>query len=303
MSVTSSWRHGLALLAAAILLAGWSVRADAISGVRFSPGGAITQTGIFRARDFASNVVVECPITLSGSFATSLVAIGEGSPVVGSITGLTSGTCTKGSIRVILNLPASLRLTTPTRTAAAGAISGGRLATNMGIRTTLSRGEECLLGFAELTEVTVEALGNNEYVWGRSFVVTLECSFIALGFFEVTAPSPRQVATFLPGNESITGFTPNPVVFGTVEVGVVAKRTVTIESVAGGRIEEIVVTSQRYFAITDPNGCRGRTLEAGGSCDINVLLSAPTESGRSVSDTLTVRIGETRYSGTLRAST
>jgi hypothetical protein len=88
-----------------------------------------------------------------------------------------------------------------------------------------------------------------------------------------------------------------------VRPGELAQRTVTIGSTAGGRIEEIVVTSQRYFAITDPNGCRGTTLAARGTCNINVLLSAPAEAGRSVTDTLTVRIAERRFEGTLRAST
>jgi hypothetical protein len=120
---------------------------------------------------------------------------------------------------------------------------------------------------------------------------------------EVAAPSPRQVATFLTGNEVIDGFTPSPVVFGTVSPGELRQIAVTIGSSAGGRIEEIVVTTQRYFAITDPNECRGRTLAARGTCDINVILSAPTEAGRSVSDTLTVRIAERRFAGTLRAST
>lgn len=290
-------RHSLGLLAALVLLAGWSASADAISGVRFSPGGSITQTGTLSVESG-----VACPVTISGSFATTLVSIGEGeTPVVGSVTGLSSGTCTRGSIRAILNLPAALRMISPNRTVPAGAVSTMNLMTNMGIRVLLSTGTECLAGSINWLPF-LEALGNNEYTLGRSFNFPAACGFGTMTL-ELTAPSPTQVATFLPGNEVIDGFTPRPVVFRTVSPGELSRQTVTIGSAAGGRIEEIVVTSQRYFAITDPNGCRGRTLEARGTCNINVILSAPAESGRSVSDTLTVRIAERRFEGTLRAST
>jgi hypothetical protein len=303
VSVRSPKRHGLALLAAAMLLVSWAVDAGAISGVRFNPGGSITQTGTFRVIG-SGEERVECPITLSGSFATTLVTVGETQPSVGSHTGLTSGTCTRGSIRTVLSLPSTFTLQSPTRTAPAGSISTMELRSNVGIRVLFSGGFECLL--PRLIEgVSLEAIGNNEYVLERApFVTSVECgAFGPFAWFELNAPSPRQVATFLTGNEVIDGFTPRPVVFGTVSPGALDQETVTIGSSAGGRIEEIVVTSQRYFAITDPNGCRGRVLEARGTCNINVLLSAPTESGRTVTDTLTVRIAERRFEGQLRAST
>lgn len=296
-------RRGLAVLAAVMLLVGCSAAAHAVSGVTFSPGGSITQTGTFRALGFGGATVVECPITLSGSFATTLVTVGETTPTVGSYTGLTSGTCARGSIRTVLNLPAALRLRAPARTAPAGSVGSVELDTNVGIRVRLSTGEECLLP-SLFASMSVEALGDDEYALGRTLFGTFECpSSIAQAIFDLAAPSPRQVVTFLTGNEVIDGFTPRPLVFKTVRAGEVAQRTVTIGSSAGGRIEEVVVTTQRYFAITDPNECRGRTLAARGTCDINVLLSAPTESGRTVTDRLTVTIAGRRFEGTLRAST
>jgi hypothetical protein len=293
-------RHALALLVAFMLLVGCPVGAEAISGVSFSPGGSITQTGTFTVNDISGRAV-ECPVTLSGSFSSTLVSVAETTPSVGSYTGLASGTCARGSITSVLNLPSTLRMVGPARTAPAGNIVELLLMSSIGIRVRMSSGIECLLpGWSAF--MSAGALGNNEYSLERTTFWTNECVSGA-GIFSLAAPSPRQVATFLRGNEVINGFTPSPVVFGTVRVGELTQRTVTIGYSAGGRLEEIVVTTQSYFAITDPNGCRGRTLEARGTCDINVILSAPTEAGRSVSDTLTVRIAERRFEGTLRAST
>jgi len=291
-------RRGLVMFVVGSLLLGCAVSAHALSGVIFSPGGAMTQSGTFRVGS-----LVECPITLSGSLASTLVSISEGIPSVGSLTGLRSGTCSRGSISAVLNLPSTVHLGEPSSSTPAGSVGRVLYESNIGIRVSLSGGGECLLG-GLVFGGAVEALGNNEYALGREeFASLTECRGV-FPLFALGAPNPRQVATFLPGGgETINGFTPNPVVFGTVGVGELVQRTVTVGSSAGGRIEEIVVTTQRYFAITDPNGCRGRTLEARGTCNINVILSAPAESGRSISDTLTVRIAETRFSGTLRAST
>jgi len=298
-------RHGLTLLAVVMFVGGYAADAEAISGVTFTPGGSVTQTGTFNVEIGGGGYVVECPITLSGSFATTLVTIGEGAPTVGSRTGLTSGSCARGSIVSVLSLPRTLRLTSPTRTAPAGNVERLEYSGSVGIRVRLSTGEECLFSAAGLDLQSVEAMENNEYTLGPESIETLSICGVRTIFniVALNAPVPRQVATFLTGNEVIDGFTPRPVAFGTVRVGELTQRTVTIGSAAGGRVEEIVVTAQRYFAITDPNGCRGRTLAASGTCNINVLLSAPTESGRTVTDTLTVRIGERRFEGTLRAST
>ena len=298
MSVKLFTRHCVALLSAVALLVGYSANASALTGVTFTPGEAITQTGIFKTG--ISPITVECPITLSGSFASGLTAI-RGGEVVGAITGWNTGTCTRGSIISVLNIPSPLRLMAPASTNPAGSVSSLQLSSNVGIRVRLSTGGECLIP-AFTSNFMLEALGDNEYEVRRSLDGGL-CGGSTPALVEMSAPTPAQVATFLVGNEVIDGFTPRPLVFKTVRAGALAQRTVTIGSVAGGRIEEIVVTSQRYFAITDPNGCRGRTLAARGTCDINVLLSAPAEAGRVVTDTLTVRIAERRFEGTLRAST
>ncbi|MBS1870117.1 MAG: hypothetical protein JSS99_10660 [Actinobacteria bacterium] len=276
----------------------------ALTGMSFSPGRSVTQTGTFRVtRSGEGTVVVECPITLSGSFAEGLVAVREGEePSFGSLSSLSSGSCTRGSITAILGFPVSMRWSSSSDTAPAGAMLQLSSLFIVSIRARLSTGEECRFEGLGVT-FPLEGLGNNEYALGRGSMPLFECGFVYLPTVSFSAPSPSQVVTFLPGNEVINGFTPNPLVFGTVRAGELVQRTVTIGSSAGGRIEEIVVTSQRYFAITDPNGCRSRTLEARGTCNINVILSAPTEAGRAVSDTLTVRIAERRFSGTLRATT
>jgi len=296
---TSPRRLGLTLFVTVALLVGCSAAAEAISGVTLSPGEAITQTGTLRA--ILTSTVLECPVTLSGSLMSTLVTVGEAAPAVGSVSELRFGSCATGSIRAMLNIPATLSMSQPTRTVPAGSVTELQFSSNIGIRMRFSSGEECLVGNLYLMP-SLEALGRNEYALGRSTYTALCGAFTAV-VLESAAVSPRQVATFLTGNEVIDGFTPRPVVFGTVRAGEVAQIAVTIGSSAGGRIEEIAVTSQRYFAITDPNGCRGTTLGARGTCSINVIASVPAETGRTVTDTLTVRIAERRFSGTLRAST
>lgn len=299
MSIRSPRRLGLTLFATVMLLVVCSGAAGAISGVSFSPGEAITQTGTLRA--ILSSTVLECPVTLSGSLMSSLITVGEAAPAVGSVSELRFGTCARGSIRTVLNVPATLTMTQPTRTVPAGSVSEILFSSNVGIRMRFSTGEECLVGNLYLM-TSVEALGRNEYALGRG-TYTAFCGAFTAVILEAAAVTPRQVATFLTGNEVIDGFTPRPVVFGTVRAGEVAQIAVTIGSSAGGRIEEIAVASQRYFAITDPNGCRGTTLAARGTCNINVIASVPAETGRTVTDTLTVTTAERRFVGTLRAST
>ncbi|HEX7291222.1 MAG TPA: hypothetical protein VF250_08865 [Conexibacter sp.] len=301
MAVGLITRYVVAIAIAVVV--GAPASAIAVSGVTFTPGEALTQTGRLRVSGPSLETVVDCPITLSGSLATGLTAITSNETVIGTISGLSAGRCTTGSITTVLGLPASLRLNM-SRETPAGSVSLLILRSpTLGVRVRLSSGGECLASGFEAIMERPTPLGNNEYTLVRSFDIMRSCSGFYSWWIELAAPTPRQVATFLTGNEVINGFTPTPVVFGTVGPGDLRQITVTIGSTAGGRIEEIVVTSQRYFAITDPNGCRGRTLEARGTCNINAILSAPTEAGRSVEDTLTVKIAERRFEGALRAST
>src|SRR5215207_9528442 len=210
-------RHGIALAAAAMLIIGVSVDANAVSGVRFSPGGAITSTETLRVR-MAESIVVECPVTLSGSFVTSSVAITSSETAVGSITGLRGGSCARGALGTVLNLPSTLSLQL-SREAVAGSQSLLLLRSNVvAIRVLPSGGGECLLPRLEAL-FTLEALGNNEYATGTGTLLTGICGFFYLGLVEPASLSPRQILTFLPGGEIIDGYTPNPVVFGTVRPG------------------------------------------------------------------------------------
>jgi hypothetical protein len=273
----------------------WAPSAGAVSGVVIRPGREITTAGRIEISE-----VGRCNITLSGSFNSSLVAIGGEGVQLGSVTGLSTSACTGSSVTP-LGLPWAMRLATLQGVNPSVAVAGSLRSAVIAVPGFATRVGACLSTSTLSLSASFEALGENEYTMVSLASLGGMCS--SLYFIELGAPSPRQVFTFLAGGEVIDGFTPNPVVFGTVRAGEVVQRRVTIGSAGGGRIEEVVVTSQRYFAITDPNECRGRTLAARGTCDINVILSAPREAGRSVSDTLTVRIAERRFEGTLRAST
>jgi len=129
--------------------------------------------------------------------------------------------------------------------------------------------------------------------WGPTWTPTLTTNL----------PVPAQTLILLAGGEVIEGLTPRPVEFGTLAPEGLAQRTVTISSLRGGRIESISVFEGRYFAFTDPNRCRGTVLPEGGSCTIRAIVSAPSESGTAVSDTLTAIVGGRTLQTTLRAST
>lgn len=295
-------RCWISTLGAVVLVAVCVGSASAFTGLRFSPGGAGTLSGTLHAGVFEGTL--ECPITLSGSFATTLVTAAERETVIGSLTEMRSGVCARGSVRSVTGLPSALTLSNASE-APAGAVEALLLRSRAQVSLVLSNGQGCV-GTLPYYWVGLEGLGNNEYrlsehiIFGNCNTGTSEY-FVELIIYRGLSTS--QTVTFLPGNEVIDGFTPSPVVFGTVRPGELVQRTVTIGSRGGGRIEEIVVTSQRYFAITDPNECRGRTLAARGMCNINVILSAPTEAGRTVTDTLTVTIAGRRFEGALRAST
>jgi len=113
----------------------------------------------------------------------------------------------------------------------------------------------------------------------------------------------ESTLTFLVGGEVFEGLTPSPVEFGTLATRTLARRSVTISSTRGGRVESLQVSTGRYFAVVDPNGCRGTVLAEGGRCTVNVLVETPAETGRALSDTLTVTVAGRRFEATLRAST
>lgn len=284
--------------ATALILLVCASSAGAVSGLLIRPAREFTATGTLRLEERPG---ISCNVTLRGSFSTTLVGIsGEGSQI-GGITGLSTSGCSEWAV-ALLGLPWPLRVDFLSgdnpRYAAAG--TAGSIATLSEALGWTVRG--CLHAAFFLVTIRLTRSGTNEYTAGAGEIISETCA-PSLATFELAAPSPRQTFTFLAGGEVINGPTPNPLDFGTVRVGELVQRPVTIGSTPGGRIEEITVASGRYFAITDPNECRGRTLAAHGTCTINAILSAPTEAGRAVSDTLTTRIGGTRYEGALRATT
>jgi hypothetical protein len=300
------------LLGVLAVMATQASGAGAVSGVSITPTGSTSVSGTLELLSPAWGTI-RCSTTFTGSFESRLVAI-TGETQIGNVTELRTSGCSGGSVRAVLGLPAPIRLKrlneNNPRYAVATRVSRATLSmAGLGFRVLFSSGEECLIGGTEGFSTigsTFERVGETEYSMRVGFGLGSggTCRLGgALMAFELGSFSPSRTFTFLAGNEVIDGPTPNPTDFGTVEVGALRQRAVTIGSTRGGRIEEIVVTSARYFAITDPNGCRGSTLAEGGTCTINVILSAPTEAGRAVSDTLTTTIAGTRYEATLRAST
>lgn len=300
----------------------------AVSGVRITPGGAITIRGSLAG----TAPPVACAVTLSGSLATTLVAIsGEGAQV-GSITGMTSS-CTKTTealfvISAVLNTPWPVRLKKLTGLNPRFALTTGQTEATLEIvgfsvnlfnrsyEFSIPELKNCLFGGA--TEVMTLAptlrvgIGRSEYTWqtGRGTAELRDTTAVCRELWPTWTPtlatelpSTAQTLIFLAGGEVIEGLTPSPVEFGTLAPEGLAQRTVTISSLRGGRIESIAVNTGRYFTFTDPNGCRGTVLAEGGSCTIRAIVSAPSESGRAVTDVLSATVGGRRMETTLRATT
>lgn len=299
-------------------------RASAVNAVLFRPGGAATIAG----RLLDSGLITECNVTLSGSFVAGTSAI-EGVRI-GSASGMTSE-CSETEtfshrITRVLSLPWPLRLQKLNglnpRYAVASRITEatmqfGAFAIEIGSTHREAEFGLCLFGGESEPfsfRVPLRLIRATEYTWGgatgRSSVreTTSVCTeFWGRSRFEgpysLEPPVPTQTVIFTAGGEVIEGLTPSPVEFGVVATEGLARRTVTLTSAAGGSVEEIGVAAGRYFAVTDPNGCRGSVIAEGGRCTFNVLVAAPAEAGTALSDTLTARIAGRRFEVSLRAST
>ena len=68
-------------------------------------------------------------------------------------------------------------------------------------------------------------------------------------------------------------------------------------------VNRISMVSGNYFAITDPNRCVGTRLAERGTCAFKVLLAAPGEAERALSDTVRVETTERTLEDTVRGST
>lgn len=69
------------------------------------------------------------------------------------------------------------------------------------------------------------------------------------------------------------------------------------------RVEGIRLATGTSFAILDPNRCVGKTLAREATCVFKAIFAAPTETGRSFEDRVTVETNFGRAEDTLRAST
>lgn len=96
---------------------------------------------------------------------------------------------------------------------------------------------------------------------------------------------------------------PSPVEFGRLATSTLDRRAVTVSSGAEARIETIRVRTGAYFAITDPNGCVGSRLSAGGRCTFNVIVETPSEAGTTLEDSVVITTNINTINDALRATT
>lgn len=316
----------LVVVALGVLAAGVGT-AYAVEAVLIRPGGAMTMRGTIRDRP-----LIECNVTLSGSYESRTIPLtGEGL-TIGSVTGLSSECANLSEIAYriepVLRLPWTIRLRklsgwnpvyAPAEILSYATFQIPGVAFQLRPYERFGLLPTCLYGTGTETIehtpglIRVREFGSEYTVGADSGTFQLrttsggECTeefYRAQTFsFTLAAPSPTQTFNFSPGGEVIEGLTPRLVEFGRLATEALARRTVTISSTGGARIESIEVSSGRYFAVTDPNACKGSVLAEGGRCVINVLVATPAEAGRALSDTLFVTVSGFRYQATLRAST
>lgn len=309
------------LALAVLTLAVSSAVAHAVSGVAMSPGGSIelvSSGAITIAPREGGEGRVTCALTLRGTLETRLVGIaGEGAQI-GSISGMSWSGCSGGEVEGVLNLAWPITIQrldgVDPRIAVAERLGEARLKiSGMAVSLTrLGRGVLCLAGggAGEGLELTAPlTLAEGAYSFGTATIVagtlathTEGCpDAIYSGRFAAFAPT--QSFTFLAGGEVREGLSPSPLEFGTLAPGALAQRTMTISSTRGGRVESLGVRVGRYFGVTDPNGCRGRILAAGGGCSFRVIVAAPAEAGRALSDTVIVRLAGRVFEAAVNGST
>lgn len=317
-------RLAVATALAALMAAAVSGVAGAVAGVLIRPGGAMSIRGTLRTEG-----MIECNVTYNGSFETRFVSLTVEGTSVGRVTELRTE-CAGGNppyyrIAAVLNLPWTIRWRK---------LDG--VAPRFAIATALSEATLQVVGVSlQLRPVSAE-FGLPTCLWGGpseaieltpalrlvrgvEYTLAADTGSFSLassategicrelgplpGQYAIEPPSPAQTLVFTAGGEVREALTPNPVEFGVVEPEGLAQRSLTLTTTRGGRVEDVFVTAGRYFTVTDPNGCRGSVLPEGGRCTVTVIVSAPSEAGTAVSDTVTARVGGRRIEGALRAST
>lgn len=322
-------RHAFGFVAfAAVLFSLSTGTAAAITGMWTRPGGLISIRGRIRADYFPA---FACNLTLNGSFQSRLVSVtGEGAQF-GNVSGMTASECTnleegiaEYRISEVLNFPWMVTLqkfngVNPRFPSVIGLTELTWRIRGISFRISSSFPgffPPCLFGgSSEILDVrqSLRLIRGFEYSLSPGSPVSFsfagaspECERVASslhGTFTLEVPSPVQTLAVLPSGEVSEALAPNPVEFGVLPPLGLSQRSVVISSTRGGRVEGLAVTTGRYFAVTDPNGCRGTTLAEGGRCTVNVIVSAPAEAGAIASDTLNVTVGTTRMTATLRAAT
>jgi hypothetical protein len=256
--------------------------------------------------------VLRCPLTLEGSFHSSTIAKVARS-LIGLVTTARTGTCTGGTTTIHQeSLPWHLTYesfagTLPNITGVSLLFTGAFFEINNGAATCSAR-TETRNNAAAIARLDATGRVTN-IVADRTHQIPLTGGLCALvrGYFEgegtvTQLNSTTGVIITLVGPPS-SSLTPNPVAFGAVEPGELARRTVTITAGGAATVNSIRVTAGNYFAITDPNRCVGARLAERGTCRFSVIFAAPGEAGRSVEDTVSVETNLETLRVAVRGST
>lgn len=276
--------------------------------------GSIT----FDPRAFEGNIT--CNVTLSGSFTTGTFLTTAAGTRFGSITGATVSGCANGTVT------ASVEGSSPW----SYVYDGYTGSLPLGVTTWRSHleGTKWLVRYLEPFLQRIEcqytaklpldwtAFGGTHEIPAREWIYGIEDPVLAEGqeFTRFTALGSgrcpviasirgRFDAIARVGLRSEEEIIPSPLDFGRVATRSVTRRTVTIAPNRRVTISSIAMRGGTSFSVSDPNGCRGRTIEAGVLCDVTVTFTAPEETGRSLEDTLVVETESGAITDTVRGST
>jgi hypothetical protein len=130
------------------------------------------------------------------------------------------------------------------------------------------------------------------------------------GFFCMEVKVTGLEFTLEPGQRWVRGITgpilrPRSIEFGRIDSEGVAKKKITFAVTAATRVRSIAVGTGVTFAVTDPQGCRGATVPAGGSCTFTVLFVPPgsRERGAGYIDGVVIETDAGNTSVSLRGTT
>lgn len=298
-----------------------AVLATTVLALAGSSAGAIQLSlgeGTFRSvwtpmRFNIPGLAISCNMTIEGSFHRTTIAKVERS-LIGYVTRAAIESCSSGSMRLLTEtLPWHLQYGSfsgalPNISSVATRLIGMGASLTISSITCLARSEEntpallvanrsggviSSLRWDETAQIPLT--GTSCGIFGRANLSGTSSAVTGLG-------NTRAISLSLIGEGP--SLSPSPVEFGRAAPEEVVTRSVTIRAgTASLEVRSIGVRSGANFTTLDPNRCVGRTLPEGGTCAIRAIFAAPSETGRSFEDTLSVGTNAGTLVDTLRAST